>query len=292
MILPADTPRAWLDSHYAAWFEYHDPAVEHRRASLDDLLGGGLRELHERLTAEGTPRKAAAKYLADWFGGLVARSIGFASVAAGAGLLADRDALRWHIHPDGWAARVELGDPVALVAPGHPWSGRPGTETVAGEAERHARTVAALADALRPLVEALRPLSGLGLPGLWAEVGDGFGGVLAYQSSLPVRPEGIATLRALATAGTAPWKAHPSLWPVDTERGPVCVMHKGGCCLAYTEPAPDEEPDDEESRLFRERFGDDGAPRYCSHCSLRDAESCEAQQIWYAARVDASKATN
>ncbi len=114
--------------------------------------------------------------------------------------------------------------------------------------------MAALAEAVRPLLHTLRGLSGLGLPGLWAEVGDGFGGVLAYQSALPVTPERIATLRALSAAGGAPWKARLSLWQV----GPVCVMRKGGCCRAYTEPA---------------------APPYCSDCSLRDPESCEAEQL-------------
>jgi hypothetical protein len=39
-------------------------------------------------------------------------------------------------------------------------------------------------------------------------------------------------------------------------------MRKGGCCRAYTEPS---------------------APDYCGDCSLRDPESCEAQQLEYAA---------
>jgi hypothetical protein len=184
LILAADTPRDWLDTHLHAWFAYFDPAVEHQELTVADLVDGGLADLHGRLVDAGTPGKAAAKYLAAWYGGLLARSVGYAAVAAEATLLVDRDGLRWHAHPAAWAARLELGAPAALVAPGHPWAEE--AEVVADGRERNARAVAALAAAVRPLLDELRSLAGLGLPGLWAEVGDGFGGVLAYQSALPV----------------------------------------------------------------------------------------------------------
>ena len=252
MFLVADTKRAWLDTHFAAWFAYFDPAVEHRVLSVADLVDGGLAALHGQLTAAGTPAKAAAKYLAAWYGGLVARSVGYAAVAADASLLVEPDGLRWHAHPDAWAAKVELGEPGALVPGGHPWADE--AAVVADECARHERAVVALTEAVRPLVESLRELGGLGLPGLWAEVGDGFGGVLAYQSALPVTPQRIGTLRGLSGAERAPWKARLELWQVGTS----CVMRKGGCCRAYTEPS---------------------APGYCSDCPLRDLASCEAEQL-------------
>ena len=267
-MLPADTPQAWLDTHLAAWFAYYEPGTEHRLVTIDDLTGGALAELHATLTDEGAPPKAAAKYLADWFGGVVARSIGFAAVATGATFVIDGDVLRWHVHPDGWAAKLELGEPRVLVPPGHEWSAD--AEVVEGEAERHARAVAALTDAVRPLVTTLRELSGLGFPGLWAEVGDGFGGALAYQSELPVEPRGLTTLRSLAGAESAPWKTRPSLWTADADDRTIAVLRKGGCCLAYTEP--------------------DGEK--CSHCSLRDPETCEARQIEYAIEIDATHDEN
>jgi hypothetical protein len=236
-----------------------------------------LPELHATVVARGTPSKAAAKYLAAWFGGLVARTVGYAAIGSGAGFLADAGELRWRVHPGGWADGLDLGHAVALVGPDHPWSGRPGTETVR---EPTARAALAVADAVRPLVEALRPLSGLGLPGLWAEVGDGFGEPLAHQWELAVTEERLTVLRGLAAAPGTPWRTRPALWAAPGEHGTVCVVRKGGCCRAFTEPEP-EAPDDE-LRALVERFPEEaGAPRYCSSCALRDAGSCEAQQIWW-----------
>jgi hypothetical protein len=282
VIIAADSPRDWLDTQLAAWFVYYEPDVEHRIVDLGELTGGMLAELHERVTRERAPRKAAAKYLTAWFGGVIARALGFAAVGTGA-CFEPGDGVRWHVHPGGWAARLELGDALALVPEGHAWSGLPGTETVASEAERHARAVAALVAVARPLLDTLRPLSGLGSPGLWAEVGDGFGEALAFQSTLPVSADSLAVVRGLADAAGAPWKTQPELWPVPGDERTVCVMQKGGCCLAYTEPAADA-PEDEETRLLREHVGENGGPRYCSNCSLRPAESCEAHQVWLAGR--------
>ena len=88
----------------------------------------------------------------------------------------------------------------------------------------------ALATALEPVIEALRPLGALGRPGLWAEVGDGLGGPLAFQSELPVTREAIAQLERLVAVDGAPWTALPRLWEADG----VCIIRKGGCCRAYT----------------------------------------------------------
>ncbi len=257
MILPAPTPREWLDTHLTAWFAELGPArPEHRHVSLEEAVAL-MPELHAIVAAEGTPPKAAAKYLAAWFGGLATRTVGYVALAADAGFVVDPAALRWRVHPEGWAEVIDLGDPVALVRDGHPWAGLPGTEIAE---DPLAPAAVAVAEAMRPLVEALRPLSGLGLPGLWAEVGDGFGGPLAYQAQLEVTQARMDVLRRIAATPGTPWKARSTLWAAPSGNGTVCVQQKGGCCLAYTVP--------------------DG--EYCSNCSLRDPESCEADQVaWH-----------
>jgi hypothetical protein len=258
VILPATTPRAWRETHLTAWFEELGPALpEHRTVTRDEAVAL-LPELHELLSGQGTPRKAAAKYLAAWFGGLVARTVAYGVLAAGgAGFVADPERLRWRVHPGGWADVLDLGDALTLVPEGHAWSGQPGTETTC---DVQGRAVLAVVEAVRPIVEALRPLSGLGLPGLWAEVGDGFGGPLAYQAAIAPTPERLAVLDALSATPGTPWKARSTLWLAASERGPVCVQQKGGCCLAYTAPESEK----------------------CSNCALRDAGSCEADQVaWH-----------
>jgi hypothetical protein len=217
-----------------------------------------LPELHALLTVDSTPRKAAAKYLAAWFGGLVSSVVGYGVLATGAAFVADPEQLRWRVNPGGWAEVLDLGDVEAVVPEGHAWSGLPGTETAV---DGHARAVLAVVDAVRPLVETLRPLSGLGLPGLWAEVADGFGSPLAYQSKVAATPERIAVLDALADTPGTPWRRRSRLW---IARDGICVQQKGGCCLAYTEPETDK----------------------CSNCALRDPASCEADQVaWHLEQV-------
>ena len=248
------TPRAWLETDLPAWFADLGPALpEHRFVTRDEAVAL-LPELHDLLTVDGTPRKAAAKYLAAWFGGLLARTVGYGVLTTGAAFLPDAGQLRWRVHPGGWADVLELGDAVALVPEGHSWSGQPGAETtVDGEA----RAVRAVVEVVRPLVEELRRLAGLGLPGLWAEVGDGFGGPLAYQSELPATPERIAALDSLADTPETPWKVRSRLWIAGEG---ICVQQKGGCCLAYTEPDSEK----------------------CSNCALRDTSSCEEDQVaWH-----------
>jgi hypothetical protein len=242
----------WLATDFAAWFRDHDPGAGHRQLTLDELVGGELAVLHERLVDAGSPAKAATKYLAGWFGGLTARSLGFAVLAAGAWFELEPDELRWYLHPGGWADRLELGTTRALVAPGHAWAD---AEVVPSERERNERLVAALARALEPLIDALQPFGSLGRPGLWAEVGDGLAGPLAFQSELPVTAAAIAQLERLVTAEAAPWTALPRLWAVDG----VCVIVKGGCCRAYTAEGV-----------------------YCTNCPLQDDATCERAQLDWA----------
>ena len=88
----------------------------------------------------------------------------------------------------------------------------------------------ALALALEPLIEALRPLGALGRPGLWAEVGDGLGGPLAFQTALPVTEESIALLAAWSPPTARRGRRCRGCGKPDG----VCVIRKGGCCRAYT----------------------------------------------------------
>jgi hypothetical protein len=275
LTLRAATPAAWLDA-------YLPPADGLRIVTVDELLTE-LEAIHLRLRDQGTPRRAAAKYLAAWYGGAAATSIGLAWAGAEAGFALD-GGLRWQVGSEAWPERVELGPATAVVAPGHPWSEQAGTETVADVEERRALTVGTLADAFRPVNDALSELGGVGAGALWSEVGDGFGGSLQYQTAIPVTAERVAALEGLAGAEPAPWRAQPSIWTVDVPHGTVCVMQKAGCCLAYTE-AENGQVEDEDSRLFAERFQEPpDAPRYCLNCRHRSRADCEARQVWWSAR--------
>ena len=87
----------------------------------------------------------------------------------------------------------------------------------------------ALATALEPVIEALRPLGALGRPGLWAEVGDGLGGPLAFQSELPVTPRSDRALERLVAVDGAPWTARPWLW-----RRTACACSARAAAAALT----------------------------------------------------------
>lgn len=284
MIVPAPTPDAWIKAHLGAV----------GGTTVADLLtddDARLRALHGDLVAAGASSRCAAKLLAGALGGTAGAAVAYAAVAADAGFVLDRAQVRWRMHPDGWCEGLELGSPLALVAPEHPWSGLPGTATVADEAERRARTVAGLVDVVTPLNEALAGIARLGLPGLWAEVADGLAGALVDQADVPVTETTLAALRAMVDADGAPWRARPSVWAVDLDFGTVCVLRKGGCCLAYTHAGSDdpEDEDDEDHRLFRASFPvAPGAPHYCPSCVLQPRAACEAQQVWWRTREHAA----
>jgi hypothetical protein len=300
-LLPAATPRAWLETHLRSFFRpLVDNQVEHRRVGVADLIADDarvLRSLHDHLVAGGASPRAAATYLSGWFGGLAATAIGYGLLGSGAGFAVDPAAIRWLVHPNSWTDAVELGDAAVVVPPNHPWSGRQRAIVLDDPAERRERIVAALVDTVRPIVEACHGLARVGKVGLWNEVGDGFAGALVDPSPIPVTEARAVTLRELIGTPRAPWKARAVMHVVETGYGAIVVMQKGGCCLAFTSSNEDAAAEglDEEHREYEERFPDEpGAPGYCANCPRRALADCERRQVWWRTRElrrEAAKAT-
>lgn len=197
--------------------------------------------------------------------------------------------MRFHLHPDGWPVRVEL--PARAVVPvDHPWAGGADTETVDGLEELLRRTVHGLVATVRPLVEACHRTARVGAAGLWNEVGDSLGRAVAFQQLVAVTPEMLSVLRAAVAVPGTPWRARPRLDFADSAAGPVHVVQKGGCCLAYTVegrdvPTADDPSLDPDRRAFLQRFPiDPDQPRYCTACSFRTAADTEARQVFLAER--------
>jgi hypothetical protein len=302
--LTAPTPGEWLavhlDGHLAARFDDgNDPdarsALGAGWCGLAELLDDDaavIRSRHARLVANGVPARAAATYLADWDAGIVAGAVGYALATAHAGFCAERTQLRFRRHPGGWFDRVELGRPEVLVPRGHPWTGQPGV-AVAEVGEVLARTVAALVEAVSPIVEACYRLARVGRTGLWNEVGDALGMALAHRRGrrVPVTPAMVAVLEHAVAVPGAPWRATPKLRFAESSLGLVHVAQKGGCCLAYTRPRtqpPDLEELDEDRRAYLERFPVvPEAPPYCATCSFRDTADCDARQVFWMERAAA-----
>ncbi len=97
-------------------------------------------------------------------------------------------------------------------------------------------TVAALIDAVTPLIDACHGLARIGRAGLWNEVADGLATTVGFDATLSVHARAVDPLANAVTVGGAPWKAQPSVRIVDAATGPTYIVQKGGCCLAYTRP--------------------------------------------------------
>lgn len=284
--LAAADPRTWLAAHLAARYADASSArADEVWWSLSDLLtddAARLRAIHTALTDRATPGQAAAHYLADWFAGAVAGAVGFGLAAGSAGFVVDPHNVRWLVHPEGWPEAIELGTvKEVLVLDGHPWSGLPGVTRTTDAAELLDRTVAALVTAVEPIVEACRGFARVGRPGLWNEVVDGLAGALVHQELVTVTPAMVEVLDATSRTPAAPWKARPSLRFTPTPRGPLFVLQKGGCCLAYTRtdwPEDDEDELDDAALAYRAMFPRaPEEPWYCSTCSFREPADCDAR---------------
>lgn len=297
MLLAAATPADWTAIHFARFFRSHFEAIDqgavHTRLSLAALLADDaaeLRRIHARLLAEGSPSTAAVTYLSGWFGGILGAGLGYAAAAAGgSGYLVEADQLSWSMHPDGWTDRAEIGTVHVVVPAGHAWAGQPGVSTVDDDALRGAMVVAALTEAIAPLTAALAKLGPAKPVNLWHEVGDGISSALVYQHAVPVTPSAFAAVRALCEVPAAPWRRKPYIERIETWHGAICVMHKAGCCLAYTETHDEDDDhhheDDEDHALFHRLFPDTpGAPHYCSNCRLKPRDECFTHQKWWRER--------
>lgn len=226
-------------------------------------LVGSLPALRDRLVRDGATPTAAATYLAGWFGGGAAGEVARSLLETGACPLAGRDTIRWRVTDDGLPESVVLlGVPLVVAA---------------------ADAAGALIDAVRPVIDGCHRLGHVGRPGLWNEVADGFAYAL---TDLPDRADhraAIATVRRLTALPGAPWRARPVVQLTPTSAGPISVVQKGGCCLAFTgsyevDPAALDEVD----RAYGERFRDaPGAPDYCTTCPRRSFADCEARQVWW-----------
>lgn len=240
-----------------------------------------------RLTGEqAVPPPAAAKYLAEWYGGSLGRAVGLVYALAGAGLLVDAS-VRWREHPVGWVDRVDVaGCSVAVVAE-HPWAGLDGVLVLEDDAAVRAAVVRALVEVLTPVLAACRAGARVGWASVWAEVGDSVGLALTHctypvpEASLAVEP-----LRRLVRTDGAPWRKLPEAWMGTTAQGELFMGRKGGCCLAYTadhQPADPDDPDlDDFYQAWLRRFPENGSdPGYCSTCSFRDLPDVEARQRFW-----------
>lgn len=294
MVLPALDPAAWRATHLparrAAWGDVGEIA-EHR--DLAELLVNGAAELraaHARLVEEGTPPAAAAMYVAGWFAGGVAEAVGWGLVAGGAGFVVDPASVVYGLHEEGWVVDVGV-DGATVVDRVHPWAGLAEVEVVDDAEQVVARAVSALVTAVEPVIRACRSLAPVGSAGLWNEVGDALGGVLAYQVLLPVSEQRADVLRRAVEQPGVPWRATPVLATGRSALlGVVDMVQKGGCCLAYTQ-APDEDSgedghaDDADHAAFLEAFPPvPGEPEWCSTCSLRPFADCEARQVFWLER--------
>lgn len=299
ILLPADTPQEWLRTHleaHAAAMDEEPSAAAGEWSTLRAALAEDarpMRDLHARLTAGGSATPAAAaKWVTSWAAGPVAEAVAFVLATASAGVLVTGNVpVRWH--PDGWVDRVRLDGSEIVVAAGHPWHGQPGVTVAADAAEVRDRTVAALAESVRPLVEAGVRLAKVGRRAMWTEIADAFGSALAVDPHLPVDADSLDRLDAALDAPAAPWGTRPRLGIGDSDAGSLYLMQRAGCCLAYQgqDDAPMPPPEDltPDLRAYREAFPVlAGEPRYCSTCSLRDPEDCDARRMFWMARQRAA----
>lgn len=301
LLLASDGPAAFIAEHldpHTARLETEDDPTESGFAWLGpaDLLaadGSRMRAQHRRLVEEDTPPAAAAKYLAGWYGGWLAESVGFVYAMAGAGVLTDAS-VRWRLHPEGWIDRADISRCRMAVPEHHPWAERADVDVLADDASVRIATVSALTELVAPMLAVCRSAARVGWNSLWAEVADGIGMALAFTPRLPEAPVGLAPLARLLDTPGAPWKARPDLWVSDTPSGPFAMGRKGGCCLAYTadRTPPDlDDPDlDDFHRAYLERFPvDTGAPSYCSTCSFRELSDVEERQRFWLTERSASR---
>jgi hypothetical protein len=283
----------WLWGHVDAGFATHQdpdgPPEGVRPVGLRELVDGDrapLRAEFARLTGLAVPGPTAACYLAGWYAGSVATTVGIGLAAGRVGCALDPRSLRWTVHPSGWVLHIR-GDVRATVAEDHPWATRPDVDVVPTPSDVARAAARALVATVTPIVDACHGLARVGLIGLWNEVADALGMVLAYQHDLVADDDAIRVLTDAVDTPGMPWRARPRLWFVDAEpAGRLHVAQKGGCCLAYKEPDADEPVDEGELDDYHRRYlaafpQPRTTPHYCSTCSFRDPDDCAARQVFW-----------
>ncbi len=283
LLLAAPSPAEWFATRLPGFTGRDDVADPPGTWVGADALLASLCGTHAHLVeVYGATPAAAAKWLVSWVAGELAGAVGFTLAAASAGLLVERDTVRWCVGPDGRPARVDPGPVAVAVAAGHPWTGLDGVEVVEDPA---GTAVRALVEVAGPLVEACRGLGRVGRAAAWTEVADGLGTAVLDVEGLPVEQRAVDALASALDVAGAPWRRRPRLRVADTELGRLYLGRKAGCCLSYQtppSPAPDPATLDPRTRAYLERFPHrDGEPQHCATCSLRDVAGCEARQMFW-----------
>jgi hypothetical protein len=203
-------------------------------------------------------------------------------------------AIRWVLDDGGWPDGIVFAaDTRAAVLSGHPWAERPDTLVVASREALHRLAVDAVITAAEPIVEHLGSIGRAGRSGLWHQVSDALPSVLTWQDEFPLSAQVVADFTAMLAQPHAPWKRRPTLQLLDQPWGPACVSHRGGCCLAYLDPAPGDPEQDEDHRLYEEAFPTaDTDRRYCVTCKFRSFDDSRTRQLWWRQRAAAKAAAS
>lgn len=289
MRLPAESPTAWPGRHRAALFPDHlagpnGPAYVLR--STDDLVAGGLDRAVDELTADGSPLAAIGMQLAGMYAGLASWWLGVALLGADAAMVVSPSAVSYWCHPDGYPDCLDITDPIgAVVPPGHPWSDQPGVH-IAPSREVAETAAQSMINVAAPLVNRLHELTRAGRVGLWHEVADAFAGAAVYQVGVRITAPDLQTIDDALAQPDVPWRRRPSLRLHHVSAGPVCVLHKAGCCLAYTAPRNTVDGEvDEDHQAFEVAFPPEhGRPDYCVSCKFRSIDEATRMQLWWRAR--------
>lgn len=280
--LSADGPAAWLAAHVCT----HLTDADRGAAASTDAVTGWIRDHFERAVAANDARAFAATQLVAGFGGTVAMELGYAFAGAGAAFLPEPDATRW-VLGDGWVDGIVFAPgTTAAVTADHPWADRDDVRVVDGD-ELCRLAVGAVLAIATPIVEYVAEVTRAGRAGLWHEVGDALPDVLTWAGYFPVTPELVGDFTAMLHAPGTPWKRPARLELVDEGWGPVCVKHRGGCCMEYL-VRRDHDPGaaDEAQAAFRRAFPvTDPARVYCDNCKFLDFDETRDRQLWWRRRA-------
>lgn len=228
-------PEAWFDARVRPLAVY-GPAGDDADTWVPVAApppDGTLATIEENAAAEqDAPSRVALTWAAGGLAGMVATALTVAAVRDGVVI---RAGLERPEGTEGWIRDMRLRGGDLAVGGRHPWSGAPGVGYVPDGVLGRAVVEAVIAHC-GPVIEALALRSRRGRPGLWAQVADAVGhAAAAVCAADPDRRHSdvIAGVTAVLGAPGAPWPARPTIRSVPAPPGPVLVVHRGSCCLAY-----------------------------------------------------------